>query len=450
MDRIRYIFRRLHAEARPADSRQAALHLRSPAWPLLTGLVFLLQLLRPDRVWMTLLVGLGGAWLAAALWARSLQRNIKFDRQVRFGWAQVGDRLQERFTLVNVGWAPALWAEIHDHSNLHGYDASRVTSIGFYANMQWSMQGICTRRGLFTLGPTDLHTGDPFGVYRVSLHLPDSAVLMVMPPVVPLPAIEVAPGGRVGEGRRSRRGAIETTVTSDGVREHQPGEALTAVHWPTSARREALYVRQFEHTPASDWWIVLDLYRQAQIGEGFNSTDEHGVILAASLADRGLRQGRAVGMAACGQGLIWLPPRRSAAQRMDILRALATASRGERSLDELLASQRTELRRGASLVVITADVSTGWIQPLLQMTAAGVTPTVLLLDPASFGGQASASAVTRLLTENGIHCSLVPRELLNQTERLPGRQGQWEWRIVGQGKAVPVKRPADMSWRRLA
>ena len=66
----------------------------------------------------------------------------------------------------------------------------------------------------------------------------------------------------MGEGKRSRREAIETTVSSDGVREHQPGEALKAVHWPTSARREALYVRQFEHTPASDWWITLDLNAQ--------------------------------------------------------------------------------------------------------------------------------------------------------------------------------------------
>jgi uncharacterized protein (DUF58 family) len=429
--------------------RTAEIHLRSSAWPLLTGLVFLLQLLRPDRVWMVLLVGLGGAWLVSALWARSLARNIRLDREVRFSWAQVGDRLQERFTLVNTGWAPALWVEIQDHSNMLDYSASRVTSIGFYAGMQWSTEGICKRRGLYMLGPTDLRTGDPFGIYRVGLHLPDSAVLMVLPPVVPLPSIEVAPGGRVGEGKRSRREAIETTVSSDGVREHLPGEALKAVHWPTSARREALYVRQFEHTPASDWWITLDLHAQAQIGEGFDSTEEHGIILAASLADRGLRQGRAVGLAAYGKELIWLPPKRSTAQRMDILRSLATTSRGELPLEELLASQKGELRRGASLVVITSDVNAGWIKPLIQLTSAGVTPTVLLFDPASFGGDSSASSAIRLLTDHGIQYNLITRDLLNRAERPHGTQGQWEWHIVGLGKAVLVRRPTDMRWRRL-
>jgi uncharacterized protein (DUF58 family) len=428
---------------------RAKITLRSPAWPLLTGLVFLLQLLRPDRVWTVLLVGLGGAWLFAALWAKSLRRSIHLDREVRFGWAQVGDRLQERFTLVNTGWAPALWAEIQDHSNMQDYSASRVTSIGFYAGMQWGTEGNCTRRGLYMLGPTDLRTGDPYGVYQVTFHIPDTAVLMVLPPVVSLPSIEVAPGGRVGEGKRPRREAIETTVSSDGVREYLPGEALKAVHWPTSARREALYVHQFEHAPASDWWITLDLNSLAQIGEGFDSTEEHGIILAASLADRGLRQGKSVGLAACGKELIWLPPQRSAAHRMDILRALATASRGERSLEDLLASQKGELRRGASLVVITADMTAGWITQLIQLASSGVTPTVLLLDPASFGGETPASSAIRLLADNGIQYILIARDLLNQAARAPGEQGKWEWRSVGPGKAVPVRRPADMRWRPL-
>jgi len=167
MFKIRYFLRRFHPKPKPNTPRQAEIHLRSPAWPLLTGLLLLLQLLRPDRVWVVLLVGLGGAWLVAALWVRSLGRNLHFEREIRFGWAQVGDHLQERFTLANTGWAPALWVEVQDDSNLPGYRASRVTSIGFYTAMQWRTEGVCTRRGLYMLGPTHLLSGDPFGVYSL-------------------------------------------------------------------------------------------------------------------------------------------------------------------------------------------------------------------------------------------------------------------------------------------
>ena len=88
-------------------------------------------------------------------------------------------------------------------------------------------------------------------------------------------------------------------------------------------------MRQFEHTPASDWWIFLDLDPACQVGHGFDSTEEHGVILAASLAHKGLQEGQAVGLTVNSQSPVWLPPGRSASQRMDILRALALAKPGE-------------------------------------------------------------------------------------------------------------------------
>jgi hypothetical protein len=96
----------------------------------LVGLLLLLQLLTPYRGWMILLVGLGGAWLVSYLWARSLERGLELTREMRFGWRQVGDHLQERFTLVNRGWAPALWVTVSDHSNLPGYEVSTTRPVG--------------------------------------------------------------------------------------------------------------------------------------------------------------------------------------------------------------------------------------------------------------------------------------------------------------------------------
>ena len=89
--------------------------------PILVGLLLVLQLTVPYRGWLILLVGLGSLWLISFLWARSLSRNLQLTREVRFGWVQVGDTLEERFMLTNLGWAPAVWAEIEDHSTLPDY-----------------------------------------------------------------------------------------------------------------------------------------------------------------------------------------------------------------------------------------------------------------------------------------------------------------------------------------
>ena len=367
-----------------ASSAKIRFHTR--LWPGLATLLLLLQIIWPNRAWSTMLIILAGSWLLSFFWTLSLARRLFMDRKVRYGWAQVGDRLEERFSIVNDSFLPGLWLEVEDHSNLPGYTAGRVTSIGGNQSMEWKTEGTCTRRGLFNLGPTTLRSGDPLGLCSLELLHPNSTILLVLPPVLPLPAIEIAAGGRAGEGRHPQRAALETTVSVETVREYVSGDPLRAIHWPTSARRDALYVRQVEHMPSSDWWIFLDLERKVQVGSGFELTEEHGVILAASLAHRGLRAGHSVGLVICSPELTWISPQNSSGQSMSILKALALAQPGERPLSDLLEDAQKSVRHGASLIIITPNVQADWAAALLQLVKIGITPTVLLLDPLSFGG----------------------------------------------------------------
>jgi hypothetical protein len=134
---------------------------------------------------------------------------------------------------------------------------------------------------------------------------------------------------------------------------------------------------------------------------------------------------------------------------MGILRALALVQPGERPLAELLQSAHKSIRRGASLIIITPNVRADWAAPMLQLLRIGITPTVLLLDPASFGGTESTTGALALLNNYGVAHNVIQRELLNRPEARPGQQGKWEWRVVGRGKAVAVRRPADTGWRQL-
>jgi uncharacterized protein (DUF58 family) len=426
--------------------------LNSRFLPLLVAVLLLMQIIDPSRVWMLLLAGLGGAWLVSYLWARDLRRHLRLRREMRFGWVQVGDRLEERFTLSAEGWAPALWAEISDHSTLPGYQVGQVTGVGSHGQNQWRTGGQCQQRGLYQLGPTQLDTGDPLGVYRVRISYPATVSLLVMPPIVPLPAIEVAPGGRTADGR-PRPNAPERTLSSASVRPYQPGDSLRWLHWRTTARREAPYVRILEGTPAGDWWLALNLDRQVQVGAGWDSTEEHGVILAASLADRGLRLRRAVGLVCNSQPPTWMAPQPSEPQRFAILRALALARPGEMRLAELLTSLRPALRRQSSLVIITpATAEADWVEALIPLLWRGVAPTVLLLDPASYAPSADPTAAQRLaslLTELGIQHYTFSRGLLDRPEARPGHAGDWGWQKSPRGRAVARRQLANSEWKAL-
>jgi len=418
-------------------------------WTGLIPLLILLQLFFPSPVWMALLVGMGGAWLLAYVWVHALAGSLHLEREMRFGWAHVGDRLEERFTLANTGLIPALWVEVTDLSTLPDYHISQVTAVGSNTRYSWKTSQVCSRRGMYTLGPTRLRTGDPLGLFSVSIDIPGFTMLMVMPAIVPLPAIEIAPGGRAGEGRRARPDPIERTVSTRSVRPFQPGDPKRWIHWPLSIRHQQLYVRTFDSTPASDWWIFLDLDKTAQIGEGWNSTEEHAVILAASLADRGLRDGHAVGLAAAGEELVWLRPERTPKQRLDILRALALVKSGNTHLAQLLQSARPELHRGFSLILITPSMDRGWLEPLALLARGRLTPTVLLFEPNSYGAGGEIKSIQSMLASLGMATFVIHRDLLDRPEAHPGHEGEWEWRVTGLGRAIPVRKPADLSWRKV-
>ncbi|MGC9521743.1 MAG: DUF58 domain-containing protein [Anaerolineae bacterium] len=435
--------------AEPGPGRSTKIALETWLVPILFLVLIITQLLAPYRGWRILIVGLGGAFLLSWFWSRSLAKGMDLTRQMRFGWAQVGDRLVERFTIHNDGWAPAVWAEILDGSTMPDYAVSRGTGISGYDVIRWHTEAICLRRGLFTLGPTKIRTGDPFGIFSVTLDFPASMPLLVLPPIVPLPSIEVAPGGRSGEAR-PRANILDKTVSAATVREYAPGDSRRWIHWRTTARRDGLYIRQFDSTPAGDWWILLDMDRRVQVGKAENATDEHGVILAASLADRGVRARRAVGMVAEGEELVWMPPAEGEGQRWEILRSLALISRGDRPLAEMLSRVGSSIGRNASLILITPSADLAWVHALVPLIRQGAVPTVLLLDPVSFGGTANQDIVKRSLENLEVVHYEITQDVLDRPEIRPGRRGHWEWRVSGTGKAIAVEqREQQVSWRTL-
>jgi uncharacterized protein (DUF58 family) len=423
--------------------------LRTPFLPVVAAGLFVLQILSPNRVWSALLIGLGGIWLAGWLWARSMAANLALVREVRFGWAHVGDLLEERFTLVNTGWAPAVWVEVIDRSTMPSYDPSRVSGVERFSETRWQTKGMCMRRGLYMLGPTTIFCRDPFGIYNVEKDYPACSTMAVMPPVLPLPAIEIAPGGRAGEGR-TRTDAPERTVDAASVRDYLPGDSLRWIHWRTSARTGSLHVRLFDGMPVGDWWIFLDMDRAVQAGEGEHSTEEHAVVLAASLANRGIAEGRAVGLV--GQGardLYWLPPREGETQMWEILRALAMITPAGRPLGDLLRQLRPRETARSSLILITPDTGGRWLEPLLMLMRRGIQPTVLLLDPLSYGGGTDGARLSAQLVDCGISQYRITRDLLDRPELRPGTVGGIKWKVTPRGRAV-ITEKVDLSWKELA
>ncbi len=107
-------------------------------------------------------------WLLLISWAwvRYQGPRVELLREMRGGWAQVGDELIEGWEVRNNSWLPLLWLQVDDASTLPGYNARRVGAAGPNAFQEWTTTAVCTRRGRYRVGPLTLELTDPLGLFR--------------------------------------------------------------------------------------------------------------------------------------------------------------------------------------------------------------------------------------------------------------------------------------------
>lgn len=418
------------------------LRLRMPfVW--LAGLLALVLLL-PDRVWTTLLVGLLGLVLVSLMWSRALAVGLSAGRHLRFGWVAVGDRLEEEFTLVNRSSLPALWVEIRDESNVPGYQVAAARAVGAGDRVHWRQSSVCSRRGQYHLGPWELVSGDPFGIFSVSRRYEQTQELIIHPPIhgnIPIPL----PSGRIEGRARARERTWHANINAAGVREYHHDDPLNWIHWPTTARRDSLFVRQFDRDASGDIWLLLDCSATAQLGEGIDGTEEHAVLLAASLAARALTDMRGVGLAAYGRQPQIVPPGLGEGQQWRLLRALALLhADGDNELARAMRELADTARRGAAVLIITSTGNPDWLPELPALTRRGLESHVLLLERSSFGGGDSSEGLRHAVSLLGYRCQLIRRGELGKPIRETEHQGFWEFRVTGTGKAVAVRRPVEV------
>ncbi len=428
----------------------ATIRMNSKLPLVVAAILLFLQVFSPAPAVLTLLLGMGGVLVIGYIWARQLSRGVSLQRKRRYGWAQVGDLIQERWILHNDAWVPVLWAEIQEHTDMAGYDASRAIGLGAMSSVTWTTSGTCLQRGVFTLGPLDIVMGDPFGLFTVRLHYAYSDSFVIYPSIVALPDL-VEPLGVVRGNSRANLRSIEQTTNASTVRSYVPGDPLNRIHWRTTARRsqpehEAIYVKEFDLEPTGDVWIILDMQAAVHAGEGAESTEEYAVTLAASLANQLLRDNLAVGLITHASSPIVISPRKGHQHLWELLTALSPLhATSELPFAELLTLFEPAITRNMSIALITPSTDASWIERLGLLLRHGVHVTTLLLDAPSFGGQGNVQGVVGALADLNVPAHVIDKGVRFQS-LLQKRQQQPEFRVLGTGRVVVAKEGEAADW----
>jgi uncharacterized protein (DUF58 family) len=409
----------------------------------LAGLVVWLVIL-PNSLALTGLVLLSSLTLIGFWWSRVMAINVTCQRELTYTAVQVGDELEEALTLTNRSGLPVVWAEFVDRSEFPGYTASGVTIAERHTVNQWKTHTICTRRGVFMLGPWEIRMGDPFGIYQVRQLYHQQNEILVHPPLAALPPQVQPHSKKVGDLRPLYQPLSAETISITTTRPYVLGDPLRRVHWRTTARHNDLYVKVFEPEASSSIWLVPDLDAAAHVGEGDESSLETMVVLLASLASHLLNERLSVGLLADADSAKAILPQYGAAHFWTILRALALLQPSRsHSLVDTLALMRTLISARDSLVVITPSLKPDWPRALKQLLGRrqrnGL--EVILLDPASFGGSGETHLFATLLAEQGILSNVIRRSDVQPISGTYGDVRRWEFKTLGTGHVVVSQTP---------
>jgi len=358
------------------------------------------------------------------LWTQFSLRGLSVRRRARSMRASVGDIFEEYFELSNESRMGKLWVELSNDSNMPNAHGSRLlTMVSGKQKRTHIARTWLVRRGGFKLGPTRLVSGDPFGLFRTERVFPAEHSLVVLPMIYEISSF-VSPPGLLPGGQVIRRKALDITPHASGVREYVPGDPMKRIHWPTTARRGQLIVKEFEQDPQAEVWFFLDAQKnihaekEHEYPEMYSdgwvldrrpeyelppATLEYAISATASLAHYYLKQRRAVGLVTASHQFRVIPAERSERQEGKILETLAfIEAESHLSIAGLVAAQAGQLPQGSSAILVTPTVYPELLAAVADLQRRNLRPVVVLLIADSFDGEIGGEKLYKSLIERNV------------------------------------------------
>jgi uncharacterized protein (DUF58 family) len=346
-------------------------------------------------------LGLVLAVAAAALWVRFLAKPMTLNRILSEGEHLAGDDIPVRLEVELEGRMPSGALVVRERIARLGEIETVMVNRRGRLRGSYRIDGV--PRGRYAVESVEAVLEDPFGLERVELKLPAGESLLVYPRLVDLDGLFSDSGARALEGRRLllRR---PTGFDLHSVRAYEQGESLRRVHWPSTAKRGQLMVKELEDAPRDETAVLLDADASAVAGVAPDSSFELQVRAAGSLlkshASRGRRAALIVNSAS-------RPYQRVHSFDGDWLRAFellaAVEPDGPTPVAAMLADEAGPAGRALELTVVTASLSPRLVDRLLQRMMSRHAATLVYVERASFAegatGQldpATAGQVLRL------------------------------------------------------
>jgi uncharacterized protein (DUF58 family) len=242
-------------------------------------------------------------------------------------------------------------------------------------------------RGRHSFSPVRLSITDPFGLAESELSLDERQALVVYPRLTELDHLFFDGGAGPEHGRRLLlRRPVGFELHS--VRDYQQGESLRRVHWPSTARRGALMVKELEDSPRDEVAVLLDGDATAVVGSPPDSSFDTAVRAAGSILLAQLRRGRRCVLALNTAGRETQALSTDGPEWQRALELLAAAEPdASRPAAALLESGGSPAARSLELVVVTSRIEPALVNRLLERALSRRAAALVHVEAGSFAGR---------------------------------------------------------------
>ena len=221
----------------------------------------------------------------------------------------------------------------------------------------------------------------PFGLVKVSRRIAIKGDLIAYPAKSRLPSevLEALSHNISGHGGRIRhRSGLEDFR---GLREYHPGDALSHIHWRTSARAAKAMILELEDQGIGAVRVLVDSHASTDRNDA-NLVFERSIRLAASLVDEAMRQGLLCGVRSFDTSVIVHPESTGDAHYHRVMSSLALLKSGSTSLRVWRDAASEGLQAATALFVVSSRP-----QDIIQRELEGIPLAYRVLRPQRIRGR---------------------------------------------------------------
>jgi uncharacterized protein (DUF58 family) len=374
-------------------------------------------------------LGLVLAVIAAALWVRFLQRPMFLRQNLERGERLAGDDIPVQVELDAEGSVPSGTLLLRERIARLGERETPLVRRHGRLRGRYLLRRV--PRGRYPIEESEIVIEDPFGLERVTVELPSTESILVYPRLVDVDRLFSESGARTPEGRRLllRR---PSGFDLHSVRDYQQGESLRRVHWPSTAKRGHLMVKELEDSPRDETAVLLDADASTVVGDPHDSSFELAVRAAGSIVKSHAGRGRRAALVVNGSRPVY---QRVHSFDGDWHRALeilaAVEADGHTPVANMLADEAGPASRAVELTVVTSGLSPRLVERLAHRALAHQGASLVYVDPASFVGgppEVPAASDAQLLR---LQRAGVPIIILRRGDDLAARLSAGELQAVG-------------------